>query len=482
MTYIPPQKLKQSAFGDTVIAEIHPVIAIKSTYGIRTDAQTFVDAGASGSVTASGNEFSLQTGTTVGGYGILWSRRPLVYMPGVGVECRITGRFSSGVASSMQAVGFFSAINGMFFGYNGTSFGTMHRYGGAIEIRKLTITTGSSTNTTATVSLNGVNYTAAVTNSGSVTTTAHEIVDGLNAGAAALLWTIQHINDHIIFVYRGSGSKSDAYLLSFATGTGAGTFSQLKAGAAPTETWTAKANWNADTCSWLNPALANIYKMEFAHLGYGPLKYSVFNPTTRDFTLAHVIEWANTESGPNFNNPSMRPGWVSASLGSSTNLTVNGCNAMAALQGNADISRPFSAVGTVTGVTTQTQVLTITVRDEFNSRAVNGVIKPILVSISTDSTKGAIFRIYRSPTVAGTTVHQYVDQNESMVTYDTAGTTVSGGRILGSYTVGPSGSLQISFDDDLLDLIAGDELVITAQVISGAAADMSASIVWKETI
>lgn len=477
MSYIPEQKFNRSTFGDTVTTELRPYVTLKATYGILDECESFSATG--GAVAATNGEFVLTTGTSIGGYGIIWSRQPVVYLPGVGAEARATARFTTGVANSLQSVGFFSSTDGMFFGYNGTSFGIMHRYHGEVEVRTLTVTSGSGGAATVTVTLDGVAYTAAIT-SGSTTQNAHEIEHALNAGAAATLWNIQHIGSTVVFVYKWVGAKSGAYSVSVSAGTFAGNIAQNKAGATPTETWTAKASWNVDTASWLDPTKGNLFKFEFAYLGYGPLRFSVFNPTRREWQLVHVVDWANANAQTNFGNPTLRVGWVSASLGSTTNLTVAGASAMGGLQGRVDRSHVFGQPGTATGVTTQTQVLSIRIRREFGDRSNNSIMTPKLLSIGTDSNKGAVFRIFLNPTVSGTTAHAYIDETNSICTYDTAGTTVSGGRNLGVYSVGPSGRASISLDDLNIVLIAGDELVITAEVTSGAASEMTAAITWNE--
>ena len=479
MSFVPEQRLAMSPFGDQIGVELKPVVQVKATYGITSQCETFTATG--GSVAATNGDFVLQTGTSVGGYGVIWSRQPIVYQPGIGIEARGTARFTTGVSNSFQAFGLFSSNDGMFFGYNGTSFGIMHRHDGEIEVRRLTVTAGSGGAATVTVTLNGVAYTAAIT-AGSVTQNAHEIEVGLNAGAAANLWYIQHIADTVVFVYKGIGAQSGTYSVSVSTGTFAGSIAQVKAGASPTEDWTPKASWNVDTASWLDPTKTNLYRVEFAYLGYGPLNYYIFNPSTKAWVLVHSIAWSNAKTSPNFRNPSMRVGWVSASLGSTTNLTVAGANAGAYLQGGRFEWLPFAADGTATSVTTATQVLTVQVRREYGSRSCNAVVRPIRIGVATDSTKGAIFRVYRNPTVAGTTAHAYVDQTESVCLYDTAGTTVTGGRILASATVGPSGNATIDMTSVGSVLVAGDELVIVAEVTSGAASTMSATCTWGEIV
>lgn len=470
---------KKGAFGDSLTTELNPVVNISGVYGARDNVEQFTATG--GSITTNEGDFILQSGTSVGGYAVLWSKRPMVYVPGVGAECRVTGRFTTPVASSLQTCGMFSAINGMFFGYTGTSFGVMHRHSGGLEIRRLTINTPSNTAATATVTLDGTAYTASVTNA-TAAVNAQEIAEGLRAGAAASAWNIQAVNNTVVFQARGDGARSGTYSLTASAGPLAGTYTQLHAGVTKTEDWTPQASWNVNTCSWLDPSKGNIFKLEYAYLGYGPLKFSVFNPATRDFTLAHVVDWPNANVKPNFNNPSMRVGWVSASLGSTTNLTVAGASGMLALQGKAGNWRPFGHSATKASVTTQTAVLAISSRYQFNGRANAGIAHIKSIAIATDSTKGAIFRIYRNATLGGTPQWSYEDQNESIMLVDSSATTVSGVPVLATYVVGPSGSATIDLQELDLDLVAGDNFVITAERVSGAAAEMTASVTWGERI
>lgn len=470
--------LGKSAFGDTIAVRKKPVAGIRATYGILTDAETFTASG--GSVAATDNNFVLQTGTTVGGYGVIWQRQPVVYQQGVGVEAVGTAMFTAGVASSQQGWGLFSTNDGMFFGYDGTTFGLMHRYGGKVEIRTISVTASATGAETVTVTLNGTAYTASVTNT-TATNNAHEITAALEAGAANSLWKFQHIGTTVVCTYRGNGAKSGTYSVT-STGTLTATVAQTAAGVAATENWTARTSWNVDKATWLDPTKGNIYRVSFAHLGYGPLTWEVFNPSTNKFVVVHRIAWSNAYTTPNFGNASMSAGWFSASLGSTTNLTVKGCNTATFLQGDRFDGRHFGASGAATGVTTETQVLTVQVRNEFGGRVNNGVLVPTLATLSTDSTKGAIFRFLRNPTVSGNTAHAYVDQTESVAITDTAGTTVSGGRVLAVVSVGPSGRTTVDLDRINALLIAGDELVITARVVSGAASDMSAAVSWEEIV
>ena len=485
MSYIPESPPKKSAFGDSLVMEPQPRVALKAVYGVLSNAETFTATG--GGATTSDSEFVLTTGTSAGGYGVLWSRRPLVYIPGIGAECRITGQFTTGVASSLQAVGFFNANDGMLIGYNGTSFGVMHRHGGRLEIRELQITTGATSGGNCTVTLNGTALAIAVTNS-SIETNAHEIEQALIADATlGAAWHFQHIGDVVVCVAKGNGARSGTYSIAAGSTGIAGSFTQDVAGNSATEDWTAQANWNVSTASWFTPTYNNIFKMEFAFLGYGPLKYSIFNPTTRDFELVHVVDWPG-QSGNQVNmlNPSLRPGWVAASLGSTTALTVKGSSASAMLQGNIDVRRVFGETSLQTSVASGTtyQMLSLIVRREFNGAAANAVVNIDKIRVGSGSSKGGRFYVYRNPTTSGATVHQYVDETESICLVDTtAGITITDtGRTIGAAVLAAAGSAEIDLQNLDIELQAGDELVIAGVIPSGAAADLSASIIWDEKI
>jgi len=469
---------RKGAFGDAVGVELTPIASLKATYGILGNAEAFSATG--GSVTASSGQFICSSGTSVGGYGTLWTRQPVVYQPGLGCEARATAIFTpSPPALSTQLVGLFTGADGMFFGYNGEDFGIMHRYGGAFEIREIEITNPAGGAETVTVTLNGTGYAVPVTNS-SAQENAHEIEVGLLASAAANEWNFQHVDDTVICQYKGVGAKSGSYSVS-STGSLTATIAQNAAGVTPTEDWVYQANWNNSKASWLDVTKGNLYKFEFAYLGHGPLNYYIMN-AEREWELVHSIEWQNQQTVPNLGNPSLRVGWASASLGSSgTDLVVKGASAMSATQGKSSISRHFGASGLNGAISTEEHILSVEVRREFNGAACNAVVLPTVYA-STDSTKGMIFRAYLNADVSGVDTHQYINRNESVCIYDnTVNMTVSGGSVIGDFVVGPNGS--VNFDQKLIgNLTSGDKLTITGEVVSGASSGGYVTINTRELV
>ena len=154
-------------FGSVHTENLRPVFQTDAVYGLNTG---LVDSRSAtgGTASASDSMFLCQTGTSVGGFSVIQSRKRLRYRAGQGAICRFAGLFTTGVANSYQLMGIGHAEDGYYFGYQGTNFGIFTVKRGVREVRTLTITTGSSTAENMTVTLNDTAYTVAVTNSSNI--------------------------------------------------------------------------------------------------------------------------------------------------------------------------------------------------------------------------------------------------------------------------------------------------------------------------
>ena len=145
MTFIPNQILELGAFGDQIIVEETPTIQLSNQYqhdpALRIDLETFEATG--GSADNNANLYRCQTGTSVGGYGVIRSAAALRYRAGQGVTGQLTASFTTGIALSLQFAGLFSLTETLAFGYDGSSFGAIHEYDGAAEVQQIEITVSS---------------------------------------------------------------------------------------------------------------------------------------------------------------------------------------------------------------------------------------------------------------------------------------------------------------------------------------------------
>lgn len=118
-----------SAFGTLETAELTPLVQLDFIYGINT--QTGVTSVANtGVVDTLVGRLRIQTGTNAAGAGTFTSRKTAKYRPGQGVMARFTAAWATSAASSTQIVGAGTSADGYFFGFNGVTFGILHKNAG----------------------------------------------------------------------------------------------------------------------------------------------------------------------------------------------------------------------------------------------------------------------------------------------------------------------------------------------------------------
>lgn len=118
-----------SAFGKLATSSSYTVSGLTFQYNINTALVTPTTTG-SATITQSGNEAILSTGTTTGSTAVLTGNRILTYIPGKGVDIKFTAIFGTPVAGTTQYIGYGTSDDGFFYGYNGTTFGILRRSGG----------------------------------------------------------------------------------------------------------------------------------------------------------------------------------------------------------------------------------------------------------------------------------------------------------------------------------------------------------------
>jgi hypothetical protein len=121
-----PSPASASAFGDLVTAESTPLIQLDFIYGANTQLGTLSTASA-GTADTNAGRLRLQSGTNSAGSATYISTYPAKYRQGQGVTARFTTVFTTSAASNTQIVGMGNASDGYFVGYNGTTFGILHR-------------------------------------------------------------------------------------------------------------------------------------------------------------------------------------------------------------------------------------------------------------------------------------------------------------------------------------------------------------------
>jgi hypothetical protein len=468
------------AFGELITAELTPEVQISNKYQIDpnnlNELEVFSATGGSGD--NNGNLFRCQTGTSVGGYGVIRSKSDVIYQAGEGIEARFTAKFTTGVPLSLQFGGMFSLTETLAFGYDGADFSCLHSYGGAAEVQLIDITaTGVGT---CTVTLDSDSVGIAVTNS-DIQTNARELADGLEAdGTLSAKWRFEQIDSKIYCISKNSADLVGTFSIS---GGVTATITEQTAGQAKTDNHTAQASWNITTTPFtgFDPTNLNVYKVTFGYLGVANITFSIYDPNTGKFIAVHQIKWANTNGVTHLGNPNLKVGWTAASLGSTTALTVEGASAYAAIQGKRIIrASAYSADASVGSVgTALTPILTVKNRVVYGDRFNLSKVEPLQLSVDNDHTKGAIIEVYINSTLTNEN-YQFEDEYNSVTTYDSAADTITGGSLVESFIIGNGDSQTVNINDLGIVLLPEDILTLAAKTVSGNGATITAAITWKE--
>lgn len=338
-----------TAFGELMAITMTPVIQADMIHGLDPD-QFTMDEVNGGSVTVTANStWQVASGTQANGYARLKTSRFLRYQPGQGAIGRWTAAFTvtgttklaAGVDNIYQLAGFYGREDGYAFGYSGdpahTEIGVLHRYGGRVEIRTLTINTAPTGNQNITITLNGVAYVVAVV-AGSTGETAGRISVGLQAiSDANNRWDIQYCASTVTFCYYTSGERNGTYSLS-SSGTGTlatGTFSRSQIGATPTDAWTYVGDWNGTVVNF-DPSKLNLYSVDFRWLGAGRVRFMMEDPATGEMVVVHTQKWGSTSLIPHLIKPNLRISYRAGSTSGATasrNVVVTGASCMAGVEG-----------------------------------------------------------------------------------------------------------------------------------------------------
>jgi hypothetical protein len=480
-----------TAFGSIEVAQIRPEVQIDAVYGLRDKTDTEVFTATGGTVTApntgTGYEFKCKTGTSVGGYGLIRSRRAVSYRPGEGTILRWTARYDTPVALSAQRSGGITSGVELSFGYDGTDFGILKRTAGALEIQTLTITGAAGGSETATITLNGVAYNVSLT-SGTAAHNAFEIASDSDF-AAGSAWRAFQNGDTVTFLAQSTGDKTGT--MSFSSSTATGNLVETAAGATEIDTFVEQADWNIDKMDGtgysqmiLDPQKGNVYQIRFQYLGYGAITYYIEDADSGKFVPVHRIQYANTNTSPSLSNPSLKIGWFAASLGSTTDLEMHGASGMIGVEGQQQPRRlPDAQVADKSSVGTSfTNILTIRNRATFQGRVNLSEALPTLINVAVDGTKISEYQVILNATLGGEPNWTYEDEDHSIIEYDTAGTTATlngNSQLVTAGVLGKTSSGTVSFIDYDLHLVPNDTLTLAVRTTSGST-DAAASITWLE--
>jgi len=335
---ISPGATSKSAFGEAIAIPITPVLQLDGLYGLDPrQFETFTATG--GAATTTNTLMQCSTGTSIGGYGVIRSARAVRYRPGQGAVSRFTAKFSPGVAGYTQRAGFFAQEQALQVGYDGEQFGVLLQNGGKAYISNFTITAAATGTGNITITLDDVDTVVAITSADTIATVARKIAAAFSGNSN---WIVEYSGTKVCFLATAVGPKAGAFNFTDTGTTGVtATITNPQAGVAHTDTWIPQQSFNIDTLDGngpstvnIDPTKLNVFQINFRWLGAGELRFAMENPLNGDMIFFHHIHYSNQNIDVHIDNPSLKIGYVAASLGGSgTNVVVEGASMMGGIEG-----------------------------------------------------------------------------------------------------------------------------------------------------
>ena len=467
-----------TAFNELSVAENTPITQITAQYGILSDVLT-INLG--GTTTTQDSKFVCSTGTGPNNVSAIVSSRQAQYKAGQGLLSRFTAIFTQGVVDSSQQAGFITSESAFGFGFDGADFGILHARDGVLENQELTVTSGATGNENATITVDGVEYTVALT-IGSVEKNAYEIATSLSLQVPG--YGFSSTTNKVYALAQLPDFGAGAFLFSGATA--AASWFQVSSGTIADETWVKKADWNVNPDIDIDPTKGNVYQIQIQYLGFGAIRFFAENTITGILELVHIIRYANTSLVPSVPNPIFRVGWAARNKGNTSDIVVQGASAAAFLEGKISFDFiPSGICHTQLAVdTTRTNIITLKNRLTFNGVSNRAEIIPITLGLSSDTTKTAFFELVVNPEVATGDFLEYnfFDEQLSLMEIATNKVEITGGDVIACFSVAGGNSLPVDMQTILKAQDPGTAVSITSRISGGSASQMDVSPVWGDDL
>ena len=296
-------------------------------------------------------------------------------------------------------------------------------------------------------------------------------------------WSTIALGDTVRFFSFIAEPHLGSFTLSGAT-TAVAAFVEDIAGVAPTDSWIKQTEWSEDnadgntTLPVLDYTKGNIYQIRYQWLGYGLIEFALENPSTGKIEIVHKMEYANKNTLPTINNPTLPICYMVMNTTNNTDIVVNSASCGGFVEGrtNGAVVRHGVSV-TKSGITTESPVLTI-----HNPLIYQGVpnrtrVRIKFMSVSVDGTKNAIIRILVNPTLTNGSFSD-LDAGKTVIKYDTSASVVSGGDELFGIGMAKVDSEILSLAEDKFELNPGEFLTITGE--SSSSTEITASFNFED--
>ncbi len=270
------------------------------------------------------------------------------------------------------------------------------------------------------------------------------------------------------------------------------------------ETFIAQTSWNVDTMDGsdsttnpsgmlLDPTKGNVGQIKYQYLGFGCIYFYIEHDNDGEISLVHIIKYPNSNTDTSLSNPSLNLIWRVVNASNTSNVILKSGSGALFVEGDVHLLGPKNGIdNNKNGITTLTNILTLKNATTFNTVTNRGQIRLRGVSCAYDGGNGvATLQIILNPTLGGTPVYTTINgttgdngttitNGQSIVSYDIAGTTITGGSVLFNTTVPRNYGQYINLED--LDIFSSPTDIISFAMKTTTSGTCSVAANWVEDI
>jgi hypothetical protein len=230
----------------------------------------------------------------------------------------------------------------------------------------------------------------------------------------------------------------------------------------------------------LDPSKVNLYRINLGYLGIAPIIFEVYGGTDYGWLPFHVMEFTNQQTTTHLQNPILPMRVEVESTGNAVlDIHTPSWNAGVLIDHHDEKADRYQATRNAkTGISTETNVLTLKNMATFQSKTNRIVAELVYLSASADGSKNTIVYVKKNATLGGVPSYTNLDATNSVIQKDTAGTTVTGGTLLFAMELGKIDARIIDLNEFRLRFLPGETLTISASSVS--ASDVSVSTRIRE--
>jgi len=255
----------------------------------------------------------------------------------------------------------------------------------------------------------------------------------------------------------------------------------------PISNWDDPLDGSGVSGATIDQTKLGVWAVQFQYLGAGAINIFFEDPSTGDLEIVHTEQYANQNTTPSVFNPNFHFTIFTNNKATTSDLIVKCASYAYFVQGKnefIELHQPQFSTGELTGSSITTEVAVFTIRNKSTYQSKVNFIDLILERVSTSievssaNNLGSV-RLIKNATLGGSPSYTDINTSDSVVDFDIAGTTVTGGKDLFNIDLAGKNDKGAENLVPYKIIIAPGETVTFAGT-SSASATINGSLLWKE--